>query len=212
MVSKIGEFCQRIRKVRENKGLAHIEVILPKKQSKNEGLAKKASASSTTALSDGKEQPRRTNKWLDCVDDFAAMLRSFKIENLIAEYSKTHSSLKELQRDVVVAVIDDGVDITRHSLRNRILGGETFDTSDRSHYRFSANEHGTLMASQVVRVCPHAKIYAIKVETHVDDNNLTIDANSAASVSSLSQTTELGSEQAPGGGIIGNPSCREATR
>lgn len=194
MVSKISEFCERIAKLRENKGLPSIEVTLPKKQNKNEGLANKASALSETAPSDGKEQHRKTNKWLDCVDDFAAMLRSFNIENLIAEYSKTHPSIKDLQRDVVVAVIDDGVDIRHHSLRGRILGGETFDTSDRSHYRFSAKEHGTLMASQVVRVCPNAKIYIIKVETYVNDDNLAIDAESAASVSSLSQSAGLGSE------------------
>lgn len=121
------------------------------------------------------------------VDDFAVMLQNIKVEKLIADHSERHPSLKELQKDVVVAVIDDGVDINQQCLRDRILRGETIDTSDRSHYRFSAKNHGNLVASQVVRVCTNAKIYVIKVNTYPNDDNLAIDAESAASVSSLSQ-------------------------
>lgn len=121
------------------------------------------------------------------VDDFVVMLQNIKLEKLIADHSERYPSLKELQKDVVVAVIDDGVDINQQCLRGRILRGETFDTSDRSHYRFSAKNHGNLVASQVVRVCPNAKIYVIKANTLPNDDNLAIDAGNAASVSSLSQ-------------------------
>lgn len=194
MVTKIMEFRQRMDKVRESKKLAPIQVLLPKEKSKNERLAVKFSTSPSTAPYDEKEQHRRTNnKWLDCVDNFADMLQNLKVEKLIAEFSKTYPSLKNLQRDVVVAVIDDGVDINQQCLRGRILRGETFDTSDRSHYRFSTKDHGTLMASQIVRVCPNAKIYVIKVNTCLNDDNLTIDTESAASVSSPSRLTGLSS-------------------
>lgn len=197
MVTKIKEFRQRMERVRRVNKLEPIEVIPPKDKSKNKGPIVEASTSSTAAPSDEKEQRGNTNKWLDCVDDFAVMLQNIKVEKLIADYSQMHPSLKELQKDVVVAVIDDGVDINQQCLRGRILrpGGETFDTSDRSHYRFSAQNHGTLMASQVVRVCPNAKIYVIKVNTFSNgDNNLAIDAESAVSVGAFSQCTGLSSK------------------
>lgn len=89
----------------------------------------------------------------------------------------------KLSRDVIVAVIDDGIDISNKMLRHKVIGGTSFDTGTRSHFRASIHDHGTIMACMIVRVCPRVKIYAIKVQTSATEGGLQIDVTSAANVS-----------------------------
>ncbi|RYC58986.1 hypothetical protein CHU98_g7217, partial [Xylaria longipes] len=55
-------------------------------------------------------------------------------------------------------------------------------TEEREHaFWESSGGHGTLMANMIFRVCPMAKLYVIRMETHVDGENRTrINAHSAA--------------------------------
>ncbi|SPN96672.1 uncharacterized protein DNG_00193 [Cephalotrichum gorgonifer] len=121
-----------------------------------------------------------THKWLDSIDRFVN-----KMQNVDCSYESTlfkgRSISPDLFRNIVVAVIDDGVDIWRKAIRTQIQGGTSFDTGSRGHYRFSSNGHGTVMACMVARVCPMAKIHVIKVQTFVEPGkaDLQIDVDSA---------------------------------
>jgi hypothetical protein len=101
------------------------------------------------------------------------------------------STSGSLLNNVVVAVIDDGIDIWEKDLQQgRIAGGKSFDMDTNSaniHYRISARGHGTTMAKMIVRVCPVAKIYVLKIETHEGGGGggATIDPLSAAQVSAM---------------------------
>lgn len=89
-----------------------------------------------------------------------------------------------LWRDIVVAVIDDGVDISRKDLRAHIKSGTTLHTGPLNHYRFSSSGHGTVMASMLTWVCAMVKIQVIKLQTYpaTDQNEERIDVLSAAKV------------------------------
>ena len=84
----------------------------------------------------------------------------------------------------MVAVIDDGVDISRRDLRTHIKSGTTLDVGPSGHYRFSRRGHGTVMASMLTWVCPMVKIQVIKLQTHPASgkDSLQIDPMSAAKV------------------------------
>lgn len=117
--------------------------------------------------------PQTSHKWLESVDRFAEKIQSVKLP----------SSRFPGDKDIVVAIIDDGFDIWDKTLRNRIINGYSFDNGHRGEYRHSTGGHGTLMAQMVVRVCPAAKLYLFKVETFPSETQLRIDARSAAQVS-----------------------------
>ena len=136
-----------------------------------------------SATENEQERQKNTHKWLDCVDRFADKIQGVDIKSVMPSFTASESLPRSLTRDVVVAVIDDGVDISHRVLRGKIHGGRSCDTSAQGHYRISANNHGTTMACMIVRVCPRAKIYVIKLQTHLADSELRIDASSAAKVS-----------------------------
>lgn len=97
-----------------------------------------------------------------------------------------------LKKDITVALIDDGVDAQLEPLRGKIIGGETFDTGygkeiGPSPYHSSKKGHGTVMAGQICRICPSAKLFVLKLETYdsLDQDNQSrtqITARSAALV------------------------------
>lgn len=139
--------------------------------------------SPTSSNTEGSNQ--NTEKWLKCIDHFADKINNLDISKLIRP-----STAKSLQNDVVVAVIDDGVHIWEKDLQNRINGGKSFDMDANGasiHYRISAHGHGTTMAKMIVRVCPVAKIYVLKIETHEGGGGggATINPMSAAKVSAM---------------------------
>ncbi|KAG8677773.1 hypothetical protein FPOAC1_003801 [Fusarium poae] len=113
-----------------------------------------ASANSQNRTNDMNEQ---SNKWLNCMDSFAD-----EIQNIRPELTKS-------VQDIKVALIDDGVDPHVESLRGKIHGGESFDTASEngpSPYYTSVRGHGTVMADMICRVCPMAKLFVYKLETH----------------------------------------------
>jgi len=128
-----------------------------------------------------------SHRWLDSTDEFAQRIDNVW-RKIVAERTKeanaalsalsanaTLTERAEIMRekgpvsDIIVAVIDDGVDTTVDELIGRVLTGRTFDyeeDGDRVRpWYVSENNHGTIMASMVVRVCRMAKIYPIRLRT-----------------------------------------------
>lgn len=97
------------------------------------------------------------------------------------------TDLGKLSKDVVVALIDDGVDSCDPAVSGRAIEGKTFDYQDGGvgQYYISAKGHGTEMARMILKVCPMANIYSIRLKTHIspEKGHSTIDAASAAFVS-----------------------------
>lgn len=92
---------------------------------------------------------------------------------------------ERLERDVIVALIDDGVDMFDPALSDRVLEGKSFDFHDgKVRPSFSSAEgHGTVMASMILRTCPMAKVYPIRLKTYPNANGKNnIDAEYAAQV------------------------------
>ncbi|KAL6918833.1 hypothetical protein FSST1_002859 [Fusarium sambucinum] len=107
-----------------------------------------------------------------------------------SEKAKTISTadsqiLSTLQKDVIVALIDDGVDTLDLAFSNQFVGGKTFDyqgDDEVGQYYVSTNGHGTDMARMILKVCPMARIYSIKLKTQPSKGgqHLTIDESSIA--------------------------------
>lgn len=116
-----------------------------------------------------------THEWLKCMDAFAQIIKPLwtstrddflkHIGVTSLEPDKEGVSipvtLAELENEVVVALIDDGVALLDQHFVGRVLEGKTFDYQDGGvgqSYN-SAKGHGTEMARCILRVCPMAKIY-----------------------------------------------------
>ena len=131
-----------------------------------------------------------SHQWLDCMDLFASKFKPFW-EQTLAEFltlrgERAGETAEGVEKDVVVALIDDGVDSCDDALAGQILDGKTFDYQEDSmgpHF-VSAKGHGTVMASMISRVCPMAKIYPIRLKTRQgEDGKSQIVVKSAALVS-----------------------------
>lgn len=131
------------------------------------------------------------HQWLDSVDKFAELIASF--------WSKTRRDFLMAARedrpegvfeDVVIALIDDGVDAYVPSVSGQIVGGKSFDYSEFESVRWkpyyvSESGHGTVMASMIMRACPIAKLYPIRLKTLIsEDGKRDIVLKSAALVNS----------------------------
>lgn len=96
--------------------------------------------------------------------------------------------------DIVIALIDDGVDVMSPAISGKITGGWSFDNGN--PWYISKSGHGTIMAGMIVRVCPMAKIYPICLGFE-SDGSKKIDVWSAIAVSAhlcnprLQQLTQL---------------------
>ncbi|KAK1636424.1 hypothetical protein BDP81DRAFT_481135 [Colletotrichum phormii] len=125
----------------------------------------------------GVPKPARSNPvtehdWLNCTERFGGCMDGVS------------DVLQSPGKDVVVALIDDGVDCCDATFSGRVIEGKTFDYQDRSvgQYYISAKGHGTEMSRMILKVCPMASIYSIRLKTHTspDKGLSTIDAVSAA--------------------------------
>jgi hypothetical protein len=90
--------------------------------------------------------------------------------------------------EIKVALIDDGVDAGHEQVMGNIQEGTTYclrhgRKEPSSSYFVSTSGHGTLMATQIRRVCPAAKLYIAKLDDYQGENgSLQITAESAAKV------------------------------
>jgi subtilisin family serine protease len=122
------------------------------------------------------------HRWLDSVDEYARLLADFwsktsriSVEELVGDTPNL------ITDDVVIALIDDGVDVLAPEVSGKIIGGRSFD--DGNPYYISQFGHGTIMASMIMRVCPMAKLYPIRLRSISSDGGRHIDVKSAVAVS-----------------------------
>jgi hypothetical protein len=97
-------------------------------------------------------------------------------------------SARPIARPVLVAVIDDGVDINNASVQSRVMGGRSFCHCDEEEnlnqpYYFSSG-HGTAMEGLICKLCPNVRLFVLKLgERQPEPGKRTITAKSAAKVS-----------------------------
>lgn len=114
-------------------------------------------------LSTTNQRNLSAHKWLNCMDKFADEIQNVQVPP---------STQKELQKEITVALIDDGVNIDIPTVAGKVIGGATFDRGEPdengpSPYFVSSGGHGTVMADMICRVCPTMKLYVFKLETHL---------------------------------------------
>ncbi|PNP41525.1 hypothetical protein TGAMA5MH_06626 [Trichoderma gamsii] len=126
-----------------------------------------------------------SHSWLESTDRFAGEMTNFWQETVKEFLVSGHNLGTEtkFEDDVIVALIDDGVDMFDPALSDRVLEGKSFDFHDgkvRPSFS-SAKGHGTVMASMILRTCPMAKVYPIRLKTYPNANGKSnIDAEYAA--------------------------------
>ncbi|KAJ5087242.1 hypothetical protein N7456_010858 [Penicillium angulare] len=122
------------------------------------------SMNSGRTASAANSSPASIHKWLESIDGFAAELKV-----LMGRIKDTHHKGDEIR----VALIDDGVDLCERAFREKVMHGKSLgyywdkDQRERPWY-VSDTGHGTVMAHMIIRVCPMAKIYPIKLD--IDKN------------------------------------------
>lgn len=126
------------------------------------------------------------HEWLESTTKFATVMKPFW-QTTLEEFKKGNNkgTTERVEEDVVVALIDDGVDRFHPSLAENLLEGTSYDFHNsqvRPPY-CSARGHGTDMARMISQVCPMAKIYPIRLKTwDVPDGKSRIDSAYAAKV------------------------------
>lgn len=114
------------------------------------------------------------------MDDFADFMQNL-------QYPSTS------YKPVKIALIDDGVDMKEDALHGKVLGGRSFCLRDEQKnlnksFYLKSGGHGTAMASLICRVCPHAKLIALKLDEYLGENlERQITAKSAAKVCANSE-------------------------
>ncbi|RYP78209.1 hypothetical protein DL771_000686 [Monosporascus sp. 5C6A] len=129
-----------------------------------------------------------SHRWLIAAERFASEMIPFW-QNTVKDFLESRQNRgtpERVEDDVVLALIDDGVDtfdMFDKTLSNQVLEGKSFDFHDgkvRPPFS-SAKGHGTVMANMILRICPMAKIYPIRLKTYDNaDGNSSIDVNYAA--------------------------------
>ncbi|KIW98644.1 uncharacterized protein Z519_00305 [Cladophialophora bantiana CBS 173.52] len=117
---------------------------------------------------------RETHKWLHIMDTFADGIYKIKPDRDVEFFEYLPP---ELQSDVKVALIDDGVQFTHESLQEKIDDGWSFDDGydgvdlpgARRPFHESSTGHGTLMANMICRICPNAKIFVCRLNVYPGD-------------------------------------------
>jgi subtilisin family serine protease len=100
--------------------------------------------------------------------------------NFLRIYFRNHPLEKD--REIKVAVIDDGVNLDHPDVRGNIVAGETFYNNNGHWQGFyqSSQGHGTLMASIICQLCPKVKLYVAKLNEVWVNSQSQITAESAA--------------------------------
>ncbi|KAF7630610.1 hypothetical protein AFLA_011231 [Aspergillus flavus NRRL3357] len=123
----------------------------------------------TSALSISSPKKKQTQKWTECMKSFNQTLFT-ALEN----DSDIEHQIHKRGEPIVVAVIDDGVDIEQMDLKKYgSITGRSFCPQPHDpkfkipHYN-SSRGHGTLMAKQIHRICPKANLLVLKLEDRDD--------------------------------------------
>ncbi|KAH8765996.1 hypothetical protein F5883DRAFT_460815 [Diaporthe sp. PMI_573] len=139
------------------------------------------------------EKVFNAHEWLRCIDAFVKnlnplwtttrneYLKHTGVTSTGSDTNTTHrpAKLPGPEDEVVVALIDDGVSLLDQNFVGRVLGGKTFDYGHdvigQSYY--SARGHGTEMARCILRACPMAKIYPIRLKTQDSEDRTKTEIN-----------------------------------
>ncbi|KAM5519720.1 intracellular serine protease [Fusarium oxysporum f. sp. phaseoli] len=125
------------------------------------------------------------DRWLRSIENFASAMAPYW-EDTVTNFLETRQNsgtTERVESDVVMALIDDGVDKFEIGRPDQVLEGKSFDFHDErvNPPYLSAQGHGTTMASMILRVCPMAKVYPIRLKTYNSaDGKSTIDPRYAA--------------------------------
>ncbi|RGP73713.1 intracellular serine protease [Fusarium longipes] len=165
-----------------------IDVIENWDDSKFESPAASKSEPGPTGMPDAATE----HEWINQMKRFARPMRGLWEETLQGSSADDMRgisnadilTLDSLRKKVVVALIDDGINTLDPAFASQYIGGKTFDYRDDEpigqHYT-SANGHGTDMAKMILKVCPMASIYSIKLRTQYSaKGHLIIDESSVA--------------------------------
>lgn len=134
------------------------------------------------------DQGINEDRWLRSIESFAGVMAPYW-EDTVTKFLETRQNsgtTERVESDVVIALIDDGVDKFEIGRPNQVLEGKSFDFHDErvNPPYLSAQGHGTTMASMILRVCPMAKVYPIRLKTYNSAaGKSTIDPRYAARVS-----------------------------
>jgi len=138
----------------------------------------------------GMHKGQAQDRWLTAADKFAKAMKPFWT-NTLSVSEEQSVKLRKLKEDVVVALIDDGVNVLDEAFgdfeeqEKPFLPGKSVDYhfGKKEEWFCSARGHGTIMASMILRMCPMAKIYPIRLKTYpAPGNRWTIDRQYAAKV------------------------------
>jgi len=120
-------------------------------------------------------------EWLKCMDDFADFV------DLAFPPPEEPATEIDPSNLIKVALIDDGVKSGYDNLDNNIDGGESWVKQSnlkdpQSSYVTSAEGHGTVMAYFIRRVCPHVRLYVLKLDPNMAQGRPTFSIESATEV------------------------------
>ena len=94
------------------------------------------------------------------MDEFATFIQNVDLDT---------SRLNGIEpRPIVVALIDDGLDINEQSVVDKVIGGRSFRNQNNLNapYWATSGFHGTVMASLICRVCPMVQLYVLRLDEY----------------------------------------------
>ncbi|KAG5810476.1 hypothetical protein H9Q74_005453 [Fusarium xylarioides] len=131
---------------------------------------------------------KKEHEWLKCMEEFAETMGAFWKEeacNASAGEAPQDGSEQriDLSKPIIIGLIDDGVNFCDQVVSGHVEGGKSFDYHGQrlgQHYD-SESGHGTRMAQMILRMCPMAKIYSVRLKMGASmDGHATIDPIPAA--------------------------------
>lgn len=128
-----------------------------------------------------------SHRWLDSTAMFAEKMKPFWDQTVsdFLQFRQNKGTPEGVENDVVVALIDDGVDVFETAYSSQVLEGKSFDFHNgkvRPPFS-SARGHGSVMANMILRICPMAKVYPIRLRKFDSpDGKNNIDKDYAAQV------------------------------
>lgn len=183
------------REIPEDSGLTglfgHVEVITGDLGTEKDHTA--TARDTASYITSAPVKGVNSHRWLNSTAKFAEEMKPFW-ERTVEEFMQSRqgkATPEHVEDGVVVALIDDGVDVFDTAYSSQVLEGKSFDFHNgkvRPPFS-SAKGHGTVMANMILRICPMAKVYPIRLRTFNNANGKSnIDKDYAAQVSASCRT------------------------
>ncbi len=166
------EFKERLQEGRTgDKDIAKVGSILVHHDKPGDQIRSKTKGHLQAKDTEGRAQID-THRWLNIMDRFADGIFALNPPaGFPPDYLTNPTLPPELRKDVKVALIDDGVNLTHKAIANKIENGRSFDSvyddpdlrGAPEPFHGSTTGHGTCMAYMIGRVCPNVKIFVCKL-------------------------------------------------